>query len=137
MGTAQESLPHPGRSGSEPRLNTSIPFTHREGYLVCVAFVSGAAVMGIEISAGRLMAPFFGTSLLVWTVIIGSAMIALMFGYYVGGIVAEKRPEISLARETASFTSWLNRSARSVSLRKQPNETTEPNRRPWSCDWLC
>jgi predicted membrane-bound spermidine synthase len=50
--------------------------------------------MGAEIASGRLMAPFFGTSLLIWTTIIGSTMMALTAGYYLGGIVSEKKPNL-------------------------------------------
>ncbi|MBI5248947.1 MAG: fused MFS/spermidine synthase [Desulfomonile tiedjei] len=65
-------------------------------YFLTVAFFSGMAVMGVEICASRLMAPFFGTSLTIWTVIIGATMIALTGGYYLGGILAEKRPRMSV-----------------------------------------
>lgn len=64
-------------------------------YFLCVAFFSGMAVMGVEICASRLMAPFFGTSLSIWTVIIGSTMVALTAGYYLGGILVEKHPRMS------------------------------------------
>jgi spermidine synthase len=60
------------------------------------AFVTGMSVMAIEMSASRLVAPFFGTSLLVWTNIIGIIMASLAFGYYMGGKLADKRPEVSL-----------------------------------------
>ncbi len=46
--------------------------------------------------SGRLMAPYFGTSLTIWTAIIGSTMIALTLGYYLGGILSEKHPRISV-----------------------------------------
>lgn len=74
-------------------------------YLLAVAFFSGMAVMGVEICAGRLMAPFFGTSLLIWSVIIGSIMIALTLGYYLGGILAEKHPRMSFLGTLLFFTS--------------------------------
>ena len=35
-------------------------------YLYAIAFVVGAVVMAAEISAGRLVAPYFGTSSPVW-----------------------------------------------------------------------
>ena len=64
-------------------------------YPIAVAFVSGMTVMGVEMCASRLMAPFFGMSLSIWTAIIGSTMIALTAGYYLGGILAEKKPRMS------------------------------------------
>ncbi len=52
--------------------------------------------MGVEMCSSRLMAPFFGTSITIWTTIIGSTMIALTAGYYLGGIIAERAPRTSL-----------------------------------------
>jgi hypothetical protein len=45
--------------------------------------------MGLEISASRLLAPHFGTSVVVWTNVIGVVLLALSLGYYLGGKLAE------------------------------------------------
>ncbi|MFA5994995.1 MAG: fused MFS/spermidine synthase [Patescibacteria group bacterium] len=55
-------------------------------------FVTGAAVMMLEFTASRLLAPWFGTSLFVWGNIIGIILIALSAGYYWGGKLADKAP---------------------------------------------
>lgn len=52
--------------------------------------------MAVELSASRLMAPFFGTSTFVWTNIIGIIMVALSIGYLVGGKLADKRPKLEV-----------------------------------------
>ncbi len=46
--------------------------------------------MAMEMVASRLLAPFFGTSLLVWTNIIGIVLAALAIGYWIGGKWADK-----------------------------------------------
>lgn len=56
------------------------------------AFICGMAVMAVEISAARLLSPYFGNSLYVWTNIIGLIMVALAAGYYFGGRLADKNP---------------------------------------------
>jgi spermidine synthase len=51
-------------------------------------FVSGVASMGLEILAGRLVAPQFGSSIFTWGTIIGVFLAALSYGYYRGGRAA-------------------------------------------------
>lgn len=65
-------------------------------FLWIVAFVSGMSVMALEMSASRLVAPYFGTSLFVWANVIGMMMAALAAGYWVGGRLAERRPDPSV-----------------------------------------
>ncbi|MFH2104760.1 MAG: fused MFS/spermidine synthase [Parcubacteria group bacterium] len=71
-------------------------FKNKKTFLLITAFTSGMSIMALEISASRLLAPHFGTSLFVWTNIIGVVMIALSAGYYWGGKLADRRPQISL-----------------------------------------
>ncbi len=62
-------------------------------YLWVVAFVSGMCVMAVEMTASRLVAPYFGTSLFVWANVIGMIMAALAVGYWAGGKLAERSPK--------------------------------------------
>jgi len=54
-------------------------------------FISGVASMGLEIVAGRLLAPEFGSSIFVWGSIIGVFLAALSLGYWIGGEHAAER----------------------------------------------
>ncbi|SFR52154.1 spermidine synthase [Halogeometricum limi] len=54
-------------------------------------FVSGVASMGLEILAGRMVAPQFGSSIYTWGSIIGVFLAALSYGYYRGGKLAATR----------------------------------------------
>ncbi len=58
--------------------------------LLWLVFTSGVAVMGLEMSASRLIAPYFGSTLSVWTSLIGLVMIFLTTGYYLGGALADR-----------------------------------------------
>ena len=61
-------------------------------YLYLTVFVSGLAVLGIELSASRLLDPFFGNSLIIWANLIGLVLIYLSVGYAVGGRWADQDP---------------------------------------------
>jgi spermidine synthase len=58
-------------------------------------FVSGVASMGLEILAGRIVAPEFGSSIYTWGSIIGVFLAALSLGYHYGGKRAARRASVS------------------------------------------
>lgn len=62
-------------------------------YLYLTVFLNGAAVLLIEILGTRVISPFYGTTVFVWTSLITVALSALALGYYTGGRVADKFPK--------------------------------------------
>lgn len=69
--------------------------------LQLIVLTSGMAVMAVEMTGLRLLAPYFGTSLLVTTALIGTLMGFLSLGYWLGGRTADKHPQLrSLAKAT-------------------------------------
>jgi spermidine synthase len=60
-----------------------------------VAAVVGAASLGAEIAAARLLAPWFGASTIVWANTIATVLVALSAGYWVGGRLADRDPTLA------------------------------------------
>ncbi len=61
-------------------------------YLILTEFFAGMSVMAVELGASRLLAPYFSSSQIVWTIIIGTIMIAMALGNIYGGRTADKNP---------------------------------------------
>src|SRR4051794_41338512 len=57
-----------------------------------LAAVVGAASLGAEIAATRLLAPWFGASTIVWANTIATVLVALSAGYWIGGRVGRPGP---------------------------------------------
>ena len=91
--------------------------------LYLTVFLTGASVMVIELLGTRLIAPFYGASLYVWSSLISVTMIALAVGYYVGGLWSDraKRTGLSLIIVVAAiFTLLIPWATRFVLLATDP-----------------
>jgi spermidine synthase len=58
-----------------------------------VVALSGAILMALEILGSRVLAPRFGSSVFVWGALITTFLLALALGYWLGGLLADRRPE--------------------------------------------
>ncbi|HYB66856.1 MAG TPA: fused MFS/spermidine synthase [Candidatus Acidoferrales bacterium] len=68
----------------------------RQLRLLISVFVSGAVVMALELLGSRLLAPVFGSSIFVWGSLIGVVLSALSAGYYLGGKLADIKPNFNV-----------------------------------------
>ena len=69
---------------------------YEAGAVAVAVFVSGAALLGVEIAASRVLSPFFGNSLFVWGALIGVVLTGLAVGYWAGGLLADRFPAVGL-----------------------------------------
>ncbi|MCH5180241.1 MAG: fused MFS/spermidine synthase [Erysipelotrichales bacterium] len=67
-------------------------FIHSKAYYFITELFVGIALMGVEMSASRLISTYFSSSQVVWTLIIGVIMISMAIGNYWGGRQADKKP---------------------------------------------
>ncbi len=66
-------------------------------WLFLTVTISGGAVMILELLGTRIIAPYYGVSLYVWSSLIAVTMIALALGYYLGGFLADRYDKLRLA----------------------------------------
>jgi spermidine synthase len=72
-----------------------MPFDRERRGVVAIGvavFLAGAVLLGVEIVASRVLAPYFGSSLFVWGALIGVVLTGLSIGYWLGGALADRRP---------------------------------------------
>ncbi|MBM4136858.1 MAG: spermidine synthase [Nitrospira sp.] len=64
--------------------------------LEIIVFICGAVVMILELVGSRVLAPYVGTSIIVWTSLIGIILGSLSLGYWWGGRIADKKPDYKI-----------------------------------------
>jgi spermidine synthase len=92
------------------------PSSLEETYVLLASFLVGAIILVVEILGTRVISPYYGASIYVWSSLIGVTLAALTTGYAVGGWVADRRPPLpALALEMTAgalclvLVPWLRR----------------------------
>lgn len=80
----------------------------RNAFLYVTTFLCGASIMGVEIASSRFMAPYFGSSMITWTIIIGVILVAISLGNFIGGRMADhQNPESRLYQLILWASIWV------------------------------
>lgn len=64
-------------------------------FIYFLAFTSGFSIMCVELLAGRILAPFFGSSVHIWGSIITVFMLSLSIGYLLGGKLSTRSASLT------------------------------------------
>jgi predicted membrane-bound spermidine synthase len=87
----------PARHATPKKLRADEPERRPRTPLLAIVFLAGAAVMSIEILGTRIVGPVFGVNLFVWSALLTVTLAALAAGYFVGGVIVDRRPSDLLA----------------------------------------
>jgi spermidine synthase len=79
----------------------------KRALLLLIVFVGGMTSLGVELTASRLLDPFFGNSLIIWAVLIGMVLLYLTVGYYVGGKWADRKPYYRVLYQITAWSAFL------------------------------
>ena len=71
-------------------------------WLFLLIFLSGFALMGFEMLGSRYLNPYFGSGITTWACLISVVLFAMMVGYTMGGIVADRSREIWIVSSVLS-----------------------------------
>lgn len=97
-----ESAPAPAAAESIGSQTSAVSDTRIVPLLRILVFVGGFASIGVELTASRLVAPFFGSSTFIWASLIGLTLAFLSLGYLLGGRLADRRPDPAILYTAAA-----------------------------------
>jgi spermidine synthase len=86
--TEQPAAPLQAASATAAGALTNAPSWTWQPY--AIVFISSACIMILELTAGRIVAPYVGVSLYTWTSIIGIVLAGISLGNYIGGRLADR-----------------------------------------------
>jgi spermidine synthase len=100
-GVVERAGPHHAAhvAGEDDR---AAPRVARAPFLYVLVFAGGFASIGVELTASRLLAPFFGSSTFIWASLIGLTLAFLSLGYFLGGQLADRRPQADVLYAVAA-----------------------------------
>ena len=81
------------------------PILKSKLYLYLTEFFAGVSVMAVELGASRLLAPYFSSSQIVWTIIIGTIMIAMNRASQMGYLKDNGKVKLNISSKSSTWVS--------------------------------
>ena len=81
-------------SWAQPQLSGPFHSSMQSFVFRMLVFTAGAVTLGVELSAARLLEPWFGNSQIVWAALIGLILAYLALGAWLGGKLADRFPSL-------------------------------------------
>ncbi len=75
----------------KPKTDSPEPAKLSPWFLLATIFITGNVIMMLEVVGTRVVGPFFGVGIYVWSALITVALLALAAGYWLGGLWADNR----------------------------------------------
>ncbi|MYB76990.1 MAG: spermidine synthase, partial [Chloroflexi bacterium] len=60
-----------------------------------IVFLASFCTLVVELTAGRMIAPYLGVSLYTWTSVIGVMLAGISLGNYIGGRIGDRFPTVT------------------------------------------
>ncbi len=76
-------------------------------FLYLILLIEGGALMAVELTGAKLIAPFYGNSLYVWSAVLAITLGGLAIGYFLGGVVSRKFPNVKTLLFIITISSLL------------------------------
>ena len=85
---------------------TTLPSSPGRKYLFLTVFIAGMSTLAVEFTTSRMLQTVYGTSNLVWANVIGLVLLFLTIGYFLGGWLADRRPDPSTFYGLVTFAGF-------------------------------
>ena len=84
--------------------------------LQAIIFTTGGAILALELLASRIMTPYFGVSLYIWSGILSITLVSLALGYWWGGRLAAGHRGNALTAEKLAYLFALMPAAAAIAI---------------------